>query len=108
MRKELFSIGEAAEITRLSIDTLRRLEQKGLVTFKRIKGRRYISLPDLRKAPIFSLGKAAEVSGISYYTLRKWAKDKKISVTRSPIFRISYQEISKITKNADKFPYFFA
>ena len=104
MNKELFSIGEAAKMTSLSVYTLRRLEKKGLVTFKRINGRRSIKIRDLRKARIFSLGRAAELSGISYYTLRKWAKEGKISVTKSPIFRISAIEIRKIMKNVGKLP----
>jgi DNA-binding transcriptional MerR regulator len=52
MKKELFSIGEASTMTGLSVYTLRRLEGKGLVTFKRINGRRYISAKELRAAQI--------------------------------------------------------
>jgi DNA-binding transcriptional MerR regulator len=39
-------------MTGLSVYTLRRLEGKGLVTFKRINGRRYISAKELRAAQI--------------------------------------------------------
>ncbi len=115
MRQELFTIGQAAEMAGLSIRdersesakryfTLRRLEKKGLVTFKRINGRRYIKLTSLRKAPILSLGKAAELIGMSYYILRKLAKENNIAQTKSPIFRISYEELGKIKKNYGKLP----
>lgn len=104
MLKELFTIGEAAKMTGLSIDTLRRLEKKELITFKRINGRRYIAKKDLRQAKILSLGKAAELIGISYYTLRKWAKAEKISTQKSPIFRISFAEVRKIKQQKEKLP----
>lgn len=77
MRREFFTIGEAAKMAGFSIHTLRRLEQKGLIKFERINGRRYISITDLRQAPILSLGRAAELISLSYYTLRKLAKEKK-------------------------------
>ncbi|MFQ5728784.1 MAG: MerR family DNA-binding transcriptional regulator [Waddliaceae bacterium] len=104
MTKELFSIGEAAKMTGLSISTLRRLEKKELITFKRINRRRYIAKKDLRQANILSLGKAAELTGISYYTLRKWAKEEKISTQKSPIFRISFAEVRKIKRKTDNLP----
>ena len=100
----LFTIGEAAKMAGLSIHTLRRLEQKGLIKFKRINNRRYIAIKDLRKAPILSLGKAAELISLSYYTLRKLAKENKISVAKSPIYRISFSELNKIKKNLRKLP----
>lgn len=103
MQKE-FSIGEVSKMTQLSSSTLRRLERKGLINFKRINGRRYISKKDLLKAPILSLGKAAFLISCSYYKLRKLAREGKISVTKSPIFRISYQELQKIKKNSGKLP----
>lgn len=104
MKKELFSIGEAAKMAGVSVYTLRRLERKGIITFLRVGGRRYISERDLRKANILSLGKAAKLIGISYYKLRKLAREDRISTTKSPIFRISYKELGKIKKNLGKLP----
>lgn len=103
-KKEFFSIGEAATMTGLSVYTLRRLEGKGLVKFKRINGRRYISEKELREAPILSLGKAAFLIGSSYYKLKNLAKEDKISVRKSPIIRISYNELKKIKKNIGNLP----
>ena len=104
MKKELFSIGEASTMTGLSVYTLRRLEGKGLVTFKRINGRRYISAKELRAAQILSIGKAAKLIGISYYKLKKLAQEGKIAVGKSPMLRLSYQELKKIKKNIGKLP----
>jgi DNA-binding transcriptional MerR regulator len=100
----LFSIKEASQMTQLSASTLRRLERKGLIKFKRINGRRYISYKQLLKAPILSLGKAASLISCSYYQLRKWAREGKIAVTKSPICRISYQQLQQLKKNKGKLP----
>jgi hypothetical protein len=45
--REFLSLGETARILELSVDTLRRYEDLGVVTYRRIAGRRVVTQTDL-------------------------------------------------------------
>src|SRR3990170_8080665 len=74
----LVPISEAAEILEVSIDTIRRWDQKGILHSKRANGdKRYFSVHELegvKFAKPLTISEASQKLGISHSTLRRLEK----------------------------------
>lgn len=111
--EKLYSIGQAAQILGVSIDTIRRWEQKGTLKAQRTAGmlRRFTGkeLLDYQKEAqnqdlLVPISKAAQELHVSIQTLRRWDKSGKLRAERGPdggrMYRLkTIREISHGLKN---------
>lgn len=110
-----YSIGQAAQILGVSIDTIRRWEQKGTLKAQRTAGklRRFLGkeLVDYQKEAqnqdlLVPISKAAQELHVSIQTLRRWDKSGKLKAERSPdggrMYRL--KEIREISHGLKPFP----
>ncbi|MBI2103950.1 MerR family transcriptional regulator, partial [Candidatus Woesebacteria bacterium] len=93
--KKYFTISETAELLGVSIDTLRRLETRGMLKIKREDGRRIYTQRDLLVLKKLYAGaedpnnillpvhEAANWLGVSVDTLRRWEKAGKLEAVRT-------------------------
>ena len=85
---ELVSIGKAAEMLGVSVDTVRRWEKEGRISSTRSDGGHRLfntkDLQDIAEAKTnLSISKAAEYLGVSVSTLRRYEKQGLITPNRS-------------------------
>src|SRR3989338_2750880 len=70
----LVTIGKAAEILDISIDTLRRWDKKGIINSQRINGDRYYSIEEIERIKLskpLTISQAAQLLRVSQSTLRR-------------------------------------
>ncbi len=84
--KDYISIGKAAEILGVSIDTLRRWDKQGKVHSVRKNNNRYFYIRELKKLnsnKTLSISEAALLVGVSTSTLRRYEKKGLIKPERT-------------------------
>lgn len=96
------SIGQAAEILKVSIDTIRRWDKEGKIHSTRPDGKnRYFSIKDLEAIKFskpLSISQAAEALGVSQTTLRRLDKKGLVNPKRNDSGERVYDK-----KSIDKF-----
>lgn len=109
MADRFLSIGKAAEMLGVSIDTLRRWEESGKITASRLDGKnRYFKLNELEKLKFgdsLSVSEAAERLSMSSSSLRRLSDEGEIKVHKSSngYRRYEIADIEKFVNNEGQF-----
>ncbi|MFC1653607.1 MerR family DNA-binding transcriptional regulator, partial [Patescibacteria group bacterium] len=105
--KKFFTITQAADFLKVSVDTLRRLEKKGAIKPNRGTGNtRQYSFDDLvllqqttsNQKRTYSISETSKILQVSIDTIRRWEKAGKIQSIRTPggHRRFTHKEVDKV------------